>query len=106
MKTRWQREEEEEEEIILQFSQPGRQRAVAGDPSARRLKGTAAIFLFKCHIRTGFCSSLLFAWTNWRFRLEASLSLLTAVGLIDSFESRNLEEMAEACGPASVREGR
>lgn len=107
MKTRWQREEEEEEEIILQFSRPGRQRAVAGDPSARRLKGAAAIFLFECHIRTGFSSSLLFAWTpNWRFRLEASLSLLTGVGLIDGFESGNLEEMAEACGPASTCEGR
>lgn len=107
MKPGWQREEEEEEEIILQFSQSGRQSAVAGDPSARRLKGPAAIFLFECHIRAGFSSSLLFAWTpNWRFRLEASPSLLTGVGLIDGFESVNLEEMAAACGPASAREGR
>lgn len=93
----------EEEEVILPSSRPGRQSAVAGDPPARRLKGAAAIFLLECHVPAGFSSSLLFAWTpNWRFRLEASLSLLTGVGLSDGFESGNLEETAEARGPASA----
>lgn len=95
MKKCWRREEQEKAEIILQFSQLGAESPSQVIHLLRRLKGTAAIFLFEWHIHTGFSSSPPFCWTpNWQFRLEASLRLVTGVGLIDGFESGDLDEMA------------
>lgn len=97
MKKRWRREEQE---IILRISQLGAESPSQVIHLLRRLKGTAAIFLFEWHIHTGFSSSLPFCRTpNWRFRLEASLRLLTGVGLIDGFESGDLDKMARGLWP-------